>query len=35
VTVETRDRAHGEEIFRALEAEGFQPVRIDAATAME
>jgi threonine dehydratase len=35
VTVETRDRAHGEEIFAALEAEGYQPVRIEAAAAME
>jgi len=35
VTVETRDRAHGEEILGALEAEGYQPVRIDAATAIE
>jgi threonine dehydratase len=35
VTVETRDQAHGEEIFQALEAEGYQPVWIDTATAME
>jgi len=35
VTVETRDRAHAEEIFAALAAEGYQPVRIEAATAME
>src|SRR5438445_11850946 len=35
VTVETRDRAHGEEIFAALEAEGYQPARIEAAAAME
>jgi threonine dehydratase len=35
VTVETRDQAHGEEIFRALEKEGFQPAWIDTATAME
>ena len=35
VTVETRDQAHGEEIFRALEAEGFQPAWIETATAME
>ena len=35
VTVETRDRAHGEEIFAALAAEGYQPARIEAATAME
>ena len=35
VTVETRDRAHGEEIFAALAAEGYQPVRIETAAAME
>jgi threonine dehydratase len=35
VTVETRDRAHAEEILRALEVDGLQPVRIDTATAME
>src|SRR5467141_2130466 len=35
VTVETRDQAHGEEIFQALEKEGYQPVWIDTATAME
>jgi threonine dehydratase len=35
VTVETRDQAHGEEIFAALEKEGFQPAWIDTATAME
>jgi threonine dehydratase len=35
VTVETRDRAHGEEIFAALAAEGYQPARIEAANAME
>src|SRR5436309_1658296 len=35
VTVETRDRAHGEEIFAALAAEGYQPTRIAAATALE
>ena len=35
VTVETRDRAHGEEIFAALAAESYQPVRIDTATTME
>ena len=29
VTVETRDRAHAEEIFQALKAEGYQPVWID------
>jgi threonine dehydratase len=35
VTVETRDRAHGEQIFKVLEADGFQPVWIDTATMME
>ena len=35
VTVETRDRAHGVEVFQALEKEGFQPMWIDTATAME
>jgi threonine dehydratase len=35
VTVETRDRAHAQVILAALEAEGYQPVRIEAATAME
>jgi threonine dehydratase len=35
VTVETRDRAHVQEILAVLEAEGFQPLRIEAAVAME
>jgi threonine dehydratase len=35
VTVETRDRTHVQEILAALEAEGYQPVRIEAADAME
>src|SRR5690606_30437793 len=35
VTLEARDRAHGEEIFQALVAEGYQPVPIETATAME
>jgi len=35
VTVEARDQVHGEEIFQALEAEGYQPVWIDTATTME
>jgi threonine dehydratase len=35
VTVETRDRAHGEQIFKVLKREGFQPVWIDTATMME
>ena len=30
VTVETRDRAHADEILRALEASGYQPTRIEA-----
>jgi threonine dehydratase len=29
VTVETRGRAHGEDIFRALAAEGYHPVWIE------
>jgi threonine dehydratase len=35
VTVETRDRAHGERIFKGLTDDGFQPVWIDTATMME
>jgi threonine dehydratase len=35
VTMETRDQAHGEEIFQVLEAEGFNPVWIDTASTME
>jgi threonine dehydratase len=35
ITVETRDRAHVQEILAALEAEGLQPLRIEAAVAME
>ena len=35
VTVETRDRAHAEEIFRALNAEGYHPVWIDMASTIE
>jgi threonine dehydratase len=35
VTIETRDRAHGEAIFAVLEAEGYHPARIEPATAME
>ena len=31
VTIETRDAAHAEEIFRALAADGYQPVRMRAA----
>src|SRR6516225_2021867 len=35
VMVETRDRAHGEHIFKVLTDDGFQPVWIDTATMME
>ena len=35
VTIETRDRAHAEEVFAALANGGYQPVRIETATAME
>jgi threonine dehydratase len=35
VTVETRNAAHAEEIFGALEANGYHPQRIDAAGTME
>ena len=35
VTVETRDRAHAEEIIAALAADGYQPVRIHASDVME
>jgi threonine dehydratase len=35
VTVETRGRAHSAEIFAKLEEEGYAPVRIEAATAMD
>jgi threonine dehydratase len=35
VTVETRDRAHVQEIMAVLDKEGFQPIRIEAAVAME
>jgi threonine dehydratase len=34
VTMETRDGAHAEEIFRALAAEGYQPVRMEGGTAL-
>jgi hypothetical protein len=33
--METRDQAHGQEIFQALEAEGLHPVWIDTASTME
>src|SRR5246500_5497885 len=35
VTMETRDRAHGQDIFRALETEGYRPVWIDTASTMQ
>ncbi len=35
VTVETRDRAHAEEIIRAMAEDGYQPVRLNAGEAME
>ena len=35
VTIEARGRAHGDEIFARLQREGYEPVRIEAATAME
>jgi threonine dehydratase len=34
VTIETRGRAHGDEIFAVLQDKGYDPVRIQAATAM-
>jgi threonine dehydratase len=35
VTLETRDAAHADDIFRALGADGYQPQRIEAGDAME
>src|SRR5690349_17010042 len=35
VTIETRDAAHADEIFAAMGAAGYQPVRIDTGAAME
>jgi threonine dehydratase len=35
ITVETRDRAHAEALLRALAADGFAPVRIEMATALD
>jgi len=35
VTMETRDGAHAEEIFRALKDDGFQPVRMEGGAALE
>ena len=35
VTVETRDRAHAEDIFAALAADGYRPMRIEPGDALE
>jgi threonine dehydratase len=35
VTMETRDSAHAEEIFRILTEDGYQPVRLEGGTALE
>ena len=35
VTMETRDAAHAEEIFRALAADGYRPVRMPSGTALQ
>jgi threonine dehydratase len=35
VTIETRDAAHADEIFTAMAASGYNPVRIDTGAAME
>jgi threonine dehydratase len=35
VTMETRDATHADEIFRALAADGYQPVRMPSGTALE
>jgi len=35
VTIETRDAMHGEEIFQALEAEGYQPAWVDTGKTVE
>lgn len=35
VTIETRDAAHAEEIMRALARDGYHPLRIEAAAALE
>jgi threonine dehydratase len=35
ITMETRDRAHAEEIFRVLAGEGYQPVRLEGGAALE
>jgi hypothetical protein len=33
--METRDAAHAEDVFRALAADGYQPVRLPSGTALE
>lgn len=35
ITIETRDAAHADEILRELAADGYQPIRVAAAAAME
>jgi threonine dehydratase len=35
ITVETRNRGHAWEILRALTADGYRPVRIETASAVE
>jgi len=35
VTMETRDAAHAEEIFRALAADGYEPVRMESGTVLQ
>jgi threonine dehydratase len=35
ITMETRDGAHAEQIFRALVADGYQPVRLEGGAALE
>jgi threonine dehydratase len=35
VTMETRDGAHAEEIFRALTADGYEPVRLESGAALQ
>jgi threonine dehydratase len=35
ITMETRDGAHAEEIFRALKADGYAPVRMEGGAALE
>jgi threonine dehydratase len=35
VTIETRDAAHAEEIFRALAADGYEPVRLESGAVLQ